>query len=121
MINNTTHKRYEVGEWLEDSEPCYWCWIYVAGDLSSSEQVCRRLAFPSGLCVTTESVKYIFGGGTEDGVRIGLIQYPPYPETENDLLDKAILIGKEVAEVNYQWSFSVVDPYKVRFYSRRRS
>jgi len=113
------HRRYDVGEWQSKSEKSWWAWIYVAGDIKIVEEACRKLCFPQGLCVTVEEVNYIFGGGTELGVRIGMIQYPPFPESEKDLMEKAIKVGKLVAEANYQWSFSIVTAQSVSTYSRR--
>jgi len=111
---------YECGEWHFDELPSWWAWIYVGGDRGVAERVCREMVFPSGMCVTVEETLYIFAGGTENGVRIGLIQYPRYPDNELNLLEKAISVGKKVAEENYQWSFSVVTPNEIRTYSRRR-
>jgi hypothetical protein len=118
--NNKEHSRYEVGEWSRDSVQGWWAWVYVAGDLAITKQVCRKLCFPKGLCVTIESVDYIYAAGLEEGVRIGLVQYPPFPEEEYVLLEKAIDVGKAVAEANYQWSYSVVTPEKNYFFSRRK-
>jgi hypothetical protein len=119
-MKNNKHKRYETGEWRQDCIKAWWAWVYVGGDLQASEMACRKLAFPSGMCVTIKPVKYIFAGSTEDGVQIGLIQYPPFPENETDMLDKAIKIGREVAETNHQWSYSIVTPTENLFFSRRR-
>ena len=66
--------------WNETRLKSYWAWIYVAGDLGVAEKVCREYCFDVGLCVTVKPVNYIFTGGTETGVQIGLIQYVPYPK-----------------------------------------
>ena len=81
--------------------------------------LCRQECFPSGACVTIEPVRYIFAGGGEDGVRIGLIQYPPFPEREDDLKEKLIDLGYKLAKANAQWSFSIVMPQETTFFSRR--
>lgn len=114
------HNRYEVGKWLLDKMPSWWADIYVGGDLYVTEMTCREICFPQGLCVTVNSIHYIFGGGTELGTRIGMIQYPPFPENEEDLLKKAIMVGKMVAEANFQWSFTIVTPNENLFFSRRK-
>ena len=116
---NQKHGRYKVGKWISDELPSWWAWIYIGGDRKITEKVCREITFPSGLCVTVEKINYIFGGGTELGVRVGLIQYPPFPESEADLMEKAIELGKRIAEANYQWSYSIVTSNQVRTYSRR--
>jgi hypothetical protein len=53
-------------------------------------------------------VNYIYTGGMESGVFVGLIQYPPFPEEHSQLLQKAIKLGEILAEENCQWSFTVV-------------
>lgn len=118
--NPTQHRRYGLCEWKKSqAKDPWWAFIYVGGDVNAAEMVCRRAAFPSGLCVTIEPVKYIFGGGTEDGVRIGMIQYPPFPEQIFVLMEKAEALGKEVAEASCQFSYSIVTAGNNYYYSRR--
>jgi len=119
-MNTKKHNRYKVGAWNNDEIKTWWAQIYVGGDVGLTENVCRELCFPKGLCVTIEDVKYVFAGGTENGVRVGLIQYPPFPESEADLLKKAEMVGIKIAEVNYQWSFTIVTPNNTYFFSRRQ-
>ena len=121
MKNNANHKRYVIGEWLQDSEPVYWCWLYVAGNMNEIEIVCRKFVFPNGVCVTIEPLKYVFAGGLEPGAKIGFIQYVPFPEKQEEILNKAIDLGKKIAEANYQWSYSIIDIHKSYFFSRRRT
>jgi len=120
MENNSEHRRYQINDWKQDNIKTWWAFIYIGGNFQTSEMICRKLCFPKGLCVTIEPVKYIFAGGTEDGVRIGMIQYPPFPEKEKALVEKAILVGKEIAEANYQWSFSIITPTENIYLSRRK-
>ena len=116
----TKHNRYEVGEWKHDLIESWWAWVFVGGDLQVTEMVCREACFPKGLCVTVQPINYIFAGGTESGVKIGLIQYPPFPERHIDLKEKAVKIGEKVAEANFQWSFTIVTKDYTYFYSRRK-
>ena len=44
----------------------------------------------------------------------------PPAGTEESLLEKAINVGREIAEANYQWSYSVITPIKNYFFSRRK-
>ncbi len=120
MENNKEHARYLVGDWAKDEISGYWANVFVAGDLRVSELALREICFPQGLCATIEPTKYVFAGGTEDGVRVGLIQYPPFPEEESKILEKAILVGRKIAEANFQWSYSVITPVKNYYFSRRK-
>lgn len=113
------HKRREIVEWKSKAIKSYWIFLYVAGNYSVCEKVCREACFPSGLCVTLERCKYIFGGGSEDGVRVGFIDYPPFPEASTtDLFDKAVSLGEKLVEANFQFSFSIVTPDNTVFFSR---
>jgi len=120
MEANAKHKRYEVREWREDVEPAWWARVYVGGNLQAAEMVCRNACFPHGLCITLEPTLYIFAGGTESGVVAGLIQYPPFSEESSILRQKAIELGKAIAEACCQWSFTVVTPSECIYYSRRK-
>jgi len=119
MAEPAKHKRYEIGEWSEATEPAWWARLYVGGNRQAAEMACRAACFPSGLCVTLDETTYIFGGGTEPGVCIGLIQYPPFPEQVGMLRARAITLGMAVAEASSQWSFTIVTPTENIFYSRR--
>ena len=118
--NTNKHQRYSVDQWSSDETKVWWARVYVAGNYQSAEMVCRECCFPKGLCVTLEPTKYIFAGGTEDGVCVGLIQYVPFPEKKEILVEKAVFIGKRIAEINCQWSFSIITPTDSIFYSRRK-
>ena len=113
--------RYEVGQWREEKADSWWAHIYIGGDISVAKAKCRELCFPSGLCVTVEPITYIYAGGSEDGYRLGMIQYPPYPESESSLYEKAVMVGKTIAEANCQWSFTIVTPNGNFFHSRKQS
>ena len=112
------HNRRQIGKWKEKTIQSYWIYLYVGGNYETSERACRELCFPSGLCVTIEKIKYVFGGGSEDGVRVGFIQYPPFPEEEKVIMEKAIILGKQIAKANFQFSFTLVTPTKTMFFSR---
>lgn len=113
------NKRKTVGDWKSKNCKTWYAWVYIAGDYHTAKKVCEEFCFPSGLCVTVEEVDFMFGGGQETGARVGLIQYPPFEEEENILLDKAVDIGKRIAKSNHQFSFTVVAKEETHFYSRR--
>ena len=121
MKHNSNHRRYEVGEWREDVVDAWWARIYVGGNQQAAEMVCREACFPQGLCVTIDPTLYVFAGGTEGGVCVGMIQYPPFPEEQESLEARAITLGRAIAEANHQWSFTIVTPTRNIYCSRRRS
>jgi hypothetical protein len=120
MINNSPHGTCEKGEWRRDALRAYKAEIYVAGDIETCKRVCRQECFRKGLCVTVEPVTYVFTGGAEEGVRVGLIQYPPFPASEESILERAVALGELLAEACCQWSYAVCSTDRHVFCSRRR-
>jgi hypothetical protein len=110
----------ELCEWRKVSVDSWWVWIYVAGDLNTSEMICRKECFEIGLCVTVQPIRYIFTGGTEDGVQVGLINYGRFPDNKDSILKKAVDLGRKIAEANHQWSYSVIAPSESLYFTRRK-
>lgn len=100
-------------------EPTFWAKIYLAGDVSVIKQECRKYCFEVGLCVTITPTNYIYTGGEESGVEIGLINYPRFPSTKDVLLSKAKELGERLMLACHQWSFLVMTPDETIFSTRR--
>lgn len=93
--------------------------IFIAGDLAAAKQVCREYCLSVGLCVTVEPVDYVYTGGTETGVKIGLINYPRFPSTEEKLLDTAIGLAHFLRARLCQHSFSIVGSRETLWFTSR--
>jgi len=93
--------------------------IFMAGDVQIAKQVCREYCFEKGLCVTIEPTTYIYTGGEESGFRIGLINYPRFPSTIEDLSLKASDLASALMIKLCQHSYSIVFPEKTVWFSRR--
>ena len=64
-------------------------------------EICQEYV-EKGLCVTVTKTKFIYTGGSEAGVCIGLINYPRFP-TENrevlyDAKELAVILMKELCQ-----------------------
>ena len=108
-----------MNEWVEKEAVTWWAKIYVGGDFVGAKEVCRKFCFPSGLCVNIRPIDFVFAGGAEAGVEVGLMQYPRFPEQENVLELKAISLGKAIAEKNTQWTFLVMLRQTTAWFSRK--
>lgn len=95
---------------MNDHCPTYTATIYIAGDLATAKQVCRDFCYSVGLCVTVEATTYIYTGGEEAGVRVGLINYPRFPSEPAAIREKAFDLANLLREALCQHSWSVVTP-----------
>lgn len=93
--------------------------IFVAGDFDQAKQVCREYCFNIGLCVTVEPVAYIYTGGEEAGVRVGLINYPRFPSDEASIGASADALADLLMDRLCQHSYSIVGPSETKWFSRR--
>lgn len=50
--------------------------------LEEAKALCQAYVDEVGLCVTVTPTEYIYKGGREPGVMVGLIRYPRFPETD---------------------------------------
>lgn len=92
--------------------------VCIAGDYDAACMICRRFCM-EGLCVTVQPAEYIYTGGAESGVVVGLINYPRFPTTEPALMNTAQRLGEALMEGLFQQSFSVIGPTETVWYSRR--
>lgn len=93
--------------------------IFIAGDFDQAKHICREHCFEAGLCVTVEPVSYIYTGGEETGVRVGLINYPRFPTTHDELREKARALADRLMLGLFQHSYSIVGPDETEWFSRR--
>jgi hypothetical protein len=85
----------------------YTATIYIAGDLAKIKDVCRAFCL-RGLCVTVTPTDFIFTGGSETGAIVGLINYPRFPSTLEEIKKKALLLAKELMSSCFQRSCAVL-------------
>jgi len=93
--------------------------IYICGDLPTIRNVLRSYCM-KGACVTVQSAEYIYTGGAEYGVVIGLNNYPRFPKTEKELMFVGEEIGFLLMEKCCQTSFMVQGKNETFWYSRRK-
>jgi len=97
----------------------YWVKIYVAGDIKSIEESCRRFCM-EGLCVTVTPTKFIYTGGQEDGAEVGLVNYPRFPSTPEAIRTKASFLALKLMEDCCQLSVLIVSPDGTTWVNRRK-
>ena len=93
--------------------------VVMAGDVEQAKTVLRRYCYDIGFCVTVEPTVYIYTGGEEAGVRVGIINYPRFPAEPEKLWEHAIKIADTMREALCQHSYSIIGPDKTVWSSVR--
>lgn len=104
---------------INKTETTFWAKIYMAGSIETIKNVCRAYCLEIGLCVTVKEVLFIYTGGEEYGVEIGLINYPRFPESNQSLLDKATALANRCREAAYQHSYLIMTPELTKWSSTK--
>jgi hypothetical protein len=69
--------------------PTYVITIHMAGDIDTARRRLREEVYAHGLCVTIHPESFIYTGGEEAGFAVGLVNYPRFPSTADELLKRA--------------------------------
>lgn len=99
--------------------PSFCVRICIAGNRVDAARICREHCLAAGLCVTLENCDYIYTGGAESGVVVGLINYPRFPSTPEQITAAACVLGTSLMLGLSQQSFCVVTPTETIWHSRR--
>lgn len=91
--------------------------IFIAGPYLEAVKICRSFCYKVGLCVTVDETEYVYSGGQESGVVIGLRRYPRFPDT--DIEQHANDLAIELMEELDQTSVMVQGPFETTWFSRR--
>jgi len=75
----------------------------------------RRFCYEKGLCVTVTASTFIYTGGEESGFCVGLVNYPRFPSTPDELEAKAIKIARGLIVACCQRTALVVGPKRTRW------
>ena len=92
--------------------------IFIAGDRATATHLCRAFCM-RGLCVSVTEADYVFTGGMESGVRVGLINYPRFIKQPAEIWGTAVELAKFLIEGLHQQSCTVVGPRETLWLSRR--
>jgi hypothetical protein len=92
--------------------------IYVAGEVADARSTIRKFC-EIGLCVTVTPTTFIYTRGAEDGVAVGLTNYPRFPTTPDDLQARAELLCDTLIRDLTQSSGLVVGPKRTAWLTRR--
>ena len=94
--------------------------IFLSGPIEVAKQVLREDCKRKGLCVTIEETLFIYTGGEENGYRVGLLNYPRFPDTAENLWNRAVYLAEKLLEVTFQNSALVTDWENTLWLSNRK-
>jgi hypothetical protein len=69
--------------------------------------------------MTIDSTSFIYTGGEEKGFVIGLINYPKFPQTKNEVWVQAVDLALRILDATFQWSTLVMDTDKTLWITKR--
>ena len=93
--------------------------IFIAGDFLKAKEICQKYCDEKGLCVTVTPTEYIYTGGTEPGVVVGMINYPRFPKYPHQQIKTAQKLAMRLLEGLDQQSFSIETPQETHWFSNR--
>lgn len=82
--------------------------VNVSGGVDSTATYLNEI----GLCVTLTPTKFIYADGWENGCIIGLINYPRFPDTPDNIKKKAVKLATILLNQFKQYKVSIVCPNK---------
>lgn len=94
--------------------------IWIAGDYARAVQACREFCMGMPLCVTVTPTDYVYVGGMESGVRVGLMNYPRFPESLPEISAKAEALAEFLRVALCQSSYSIEHPHETAWVSHRK-
>lgn len=93
--------------------------IFIGGSYEDAVRACREYTITTGLCVTVTPTTFVYTGGAEDGVRVGLINYPRFPKPCQEICDTAEDLAIWLMAHLHQQSVSIVGSNRTKWLSRR--
>lgn len=100
--------------------PSYPISIFMAGDIAAATDYTRRYCDEQGLCVTITATTYVYTKGQGAGFVVGLINYPRFRSTPEELWATAEAVAAYLRERLYQDSYTIQAPDKTVWFSHRQ-
>ncbi len=80
----------------------YWVKVFVAGNPTDAKRILAGECWHEGMCVTVTPTTFVYTGGMEEGVEVGLTNSPRFPTTPDKLLDRARTLAVVLRDGMYQ-------------------
>lgn len=86
--------------------------IFIAGEPGVARRICKTFCQEIGYCVTVTDTSYVYRDGpdADQGVIVGLINYPRFPSSSSELWRVARELAEKLREGLGQQSYSIQAP-----------
>lgn len=95
--------------------------IFIAGDLERAQIECENYCDEVGFCVTVTPTRFVYTKGGEEGVIVGIINYPRFPTSRELLWRHAETLAARLRVALIQDSYTVQAPDKTVWFSYREA
>jgi hypothetical protein len=89
--------------------------IYISASIDAVAQLLREYAFNNGACFTIEKTLFIYTGGEECGVVVGLVNYPKFEKDNKRIFKDAVEVAELILSKTFQRTCLIVAPDKTRW------
>lgn len=107
-MNNKITKSYNVQIWLGLKEG----YDGIEHTIDEVYDICQKYVNTIKYCVTVTPTKFIYVNGNENGVIIGLINYPRFPNTQKKIREISFNLSDIFLNQFKQYRISVTTPNK---------
>lgn len=89
----------------------------VMHTIEEAEAICQQYCDDIGLCVSVTPTRYIYTNGNEPGCMVGLINYPRFPSTPEEIFGRAMVLAEKLMLALGQYRVTVIAPDRVEMLS----
>ena len=104
-MNIQIEKSYNVQIWVGLREG----YTDKVNTIDDVRKICQEYV-KSGDCVTVTPTEFIYTDGNEPGVIIGYINYPRFPQSPAEILEKAKILAMILLEELKQYRITITTP-----------
>ena len=94
--------------------------IFMAGDINDCKRFLAKRAAVAGDCWSVDATEFVYSGGRELGFIVRRINYPRFPQRQDETELQMIDLAKSLMEELGQGSCSVVGPETTIYLNRRK-
>lgn len=78
--------------------------------VADAQEIAQNYCNANKLCVTVTPTHFVYSGDSEPGVAVGLINYPRFPSTPEQIGDHALRLAELYLTIFKQYKVAVVFP-----------